>query len=429
VFLLSLWNNFRGRFTAKNIEPNTVIGVGVDDVALPMNGELPQDWIEYCPPKINPTIKNRRKAAHFPTVYGIVNNLILKAIATLTVDGDNQEAIDHILEMDKIWNLKGMCYDGAWKSIVDGEPFYEKVVVDGHADLRGLAFDGERYLIKKLYDDQANLLGYMQLVCVNSPLPANWEDLEFWELYQNKDVKTVAFKPEDISNPIFIEIDGVGQSLVKNVIDVAYEIESLNRMLPAIVHKSANVMVLTIGNENRKETNVSQKRKKEIAEDISDYHKKGVLVVPYGMELDVVGDNVLPKVEDYIKALKSQLYEGLITPESIFSSESSNRSTAEVQLTSESNGHILLIQYLQEFLKRWLERDLINEELTRHGFEENSVWLNFQTGDVHLDNTYLETGDEEPVVDDLEDEELEVTETKEDDEEDVKEDDSTDTVD
>ena len=368
-----------------------MFNVGLDDVTVSKNGEIPQDWIEYCPPKVNPTIKNRRKAAHFPVVYGIINNLILKAIATLTIDGTDEEAVQHILDMDKIWNLKGMCYDGAWKNIVDGEAFYEKVTVDGHADLRGLAFDGERYLIRKLYDDNANLLGYMQLVAVNSPIPKNWDKLEFWELYQDKDIKTVSFKAEDISNPIFIEIDGVGQSLVKNVIDPAYEIESLNRMLPAIVHKSANVMVVTVGNEHRKETSMSKVRKQEIAEDISDYHKKGVLLIPYGMALDVVGDNVLPKVEDYIKALKSQIYEGLITPESTFSSESSNRSTAEVQLTSESNGHVLLIQFLQEFLKRWLERDLINRELSLIGKPEGSVWINFQTGDRNLDNNYLET--------------------------------------
>lgn len=368
-----------------------MFNVGLGDVTVSKNGEIPQDWIEYCPPKVNPTIKNRRKAAHFPVVYGIINNLILKAIATLTIDGTDDEAVQHILDVDKIWNLKGMCYDGAWKNIVDGEAFYEKVTVDGHADLRGLAFDGERYLIRKLYDDNANLLGYMQLVAVNSPIPKNWDKLEFWELYQNKDIKTVSFKAEDISNPIFIEIDGVGQSLVKNVIDPAYEIESLNRMLPAIVHKSANVMVLTVGNEHRKETSMSKVRKQEIAEDISDYHKKGVLLIPYGMELDVVGDNVLPKVEDYIKALKSQIYEGLITPESTFSSESSNRSTAEVQLTSESNGHVLLIQFLQEFLKRWLERDLINRELSLIGKPEGSVWINFQTGNINLDNNYLET--------------------------------------
>lgn len=368
-----------------------MFNVGLDDVTVSKNGEIPQDWIEYCPPKVNPTIKNRRKAAHFPVVYGIINNLILKAIATLTIDGTDAEAVQHILDMDKIWNLKGMCYDGAWKNIVDGEAFYEEVTVDGHADLRSLAFDGERYLIRKLYDDNANLLGYMQLVAVNSPIPKNWDKLEFWELYQNKDIKTVSFKAEDISNPIFIEIDGVGQSLVKNVIDPAYEIESLNRMLPAIVHKSANVMVLTVGNEHRKETSMSKVRKQEVAEDLSDYHKKGVLLIPYGMELDVVGDNVLPKVEDYIKALKSQIYEGLITPESTFSSESSNRSTAEVQLTSESNGHVLLIQFLQEFLKRWLERDLINRELSLIGKPEGSVWINFQTGNINLDNNYLET--------------------------------------
>ena len=109
--------------------------------------------------------------------------------------------------------------------------------------------------------------------------------------------------------------------------------------------------------------------------------------------LDNVGNPVLPKVEEYIKSLKAMLYEGLVTPESLYSSESSNRSTAQVQLTDPQTGHVLFIQYCQEFLKEWVERTLIDPELQKHGYEKGSAYITFQTTDADLDTNYLETDD------------------------------------
>ena len=132
----------------------------------------------------------------------------------------------------------------------------------------------------------------------------------------------------------------------------------------------------------------------EIANQISDFHKKGVVVVPYGVELNNVGNPVLPKIEEYIKSLKTMIFEGLITPESLYSSESSNRSTAQVQLTDPQTGHVLFIEFCQEFLKGWVERTLINPELEKHGFKKGDAYINFMTGDADLDTNYLETDDE-----------------------------------
>ena len=185
----------------------------------------------------------------------------------------------------------------------------------------------------------------------------------------------------------------MGVSIVRNVIDVAYEIESLTRMMPSIVFKSANVMVATLGNSERKETKLDEKSREAIADQLSDYHKKGVVIVPYGVELDLVGSEVLPKVEEYIKSLKSILYEGLMTPESLYSSESSNRSTAQVQLTDKHTGHVLFIEYAQEFLKQWIERDLINMELELNGYQEGDAYVSFMTEDPNLDTNYLEEAD------------------------------------
>lgn len=384
------------RVTVENVEPNRVMNVGVDDIYEDIWDSRSQDWIEFAPPKIKPTLKNRRKASHFPTIYGILNNLIMKTISSYVIDGENQEAIDHILDVEEIWNLRNLMYECLWKCFVDGELFYENsenTEVDGHVNLRLLAWDGEKSLIKKIYDEDAQLIGYKQLVVRKSALH-KWKGVEFWETYQEEDVITVDFEPNEISNPMLIEIDGNGESLVKNVIDLAYEVESLTRMMPLIVHKSANILVATLGNSDRKETKMDKNARDEIANQISDFHKKGVVVVPYGVELDNVGNPVLPKIEEYIKSLKTMIFEGLITPESLYSSESSNRSTAQVQLTDPQTGHVLFIEFCREFLKGWIERTLINPELEKHGFKKGDAYINFMTGDADLDTNYLETDDE-----------------------------------
>ena len=392
---MSFLDKLRGRnTTVKNVEPNRVYSVGVDDIKTEGLDDRSNDWIEWMPPKIKPTIKNRRKASMFPSVYGILSNLIMKTISSYVIDGDNQESIDCILEAEKVWNLRNLMYECLWKNLVDGEVFYEVTSKDGHVALRLLAFDGEKALIKKIYDeDGVTVKGYKQLVVRKSALK-KWKGIKFWETYQDSDVITVDFEPDEISNPILIEIDGVGQSLVKNVIDIAYYLESLARQMPTIVFKSANIVTATFGNADRGEYKIDTETRDYVADQLSNYHNKGVVTLPWGISVENVGNPVLPKVEEYIKSLKAMLYEGLVTPESLYSSESSNRSTAQIQLTDPSTGHILFIEFCQEFLKEWVERTLIDPELEKHGKEKGSAYLTFQTNMADLDTNYLESGEE-----------------------------------
>ena len=391
---MSFLDKLRGRnTTVKNVEPNRVYSVGVDDIKTEGLDDRSNDWIEWMPPKIKPTIKNRRKASMFPSVYGILSNLIMKTISSYVIDGDNQESIDCILEAEKVWNLRNLMYECLWKNLVDGEVFYEVTSKDGHVALRLLAFDGEKALIKKIYDeDGVTVKGYKQLVVRKSALK-KWKGIKFWETYQDSDVITVDFEPDEISNPILIEIDGVGQSLVKNVIDIAYYLESLARQMPTIVFKSANIVTATFGNADRGEYKIDTETRDYVADQLSNYHNKGVVTLPWGISVENVGNPVLPKVEEYIKSLKAMLYEGLVTPESLYSSESSNRSTAQIQLTDPSTGHILFIEFCQEFLKEWVERTLIDPELEKHGKEKGSAYLTFQTNMADLDTNYLESGE------------------------------------
>ena len=393
---MSLLDRFRSdkqNQIVQNAEPNRIDVVGIDDIKADINDERQQNWVDVAPNKIRPTIKNRRKASMFPSVYGILSNLIMKTISSYVIDGDNEDSINCILEAEKHWNLRNLMYECLWKNLVDGEVFYEIGSKDGHVQLRLLAFDGEKALIKRIYDDDGvTIKGYKQLVLRKSALK-KWKGVKFWETYQDSEVITVDFEPDQISNPILISVDGVGQSLVANVIDIAYYLESLARQMPMIVFKSANLMVATLGNQDRGEYKLDGESRDYIADELSNYHRKGVVTLPYGIELDAVGNPVLPKVEDYIKSLKAMLYEGLVTPESLYSSESSNRSTAQIQLTDSSTGHVLFIQFCQEFLKEWVERTLIDPELKKHGKEEGSAYLTFQVTDADLDTNFLETDD------------------------------------
>ena len=393
---MSLLDRFRSdkqNQIVKNAEPNRIDVVGLDDIKSDIDDDRQQNWVDVAPNKIRPTIKNRRKASMFPSVYGILSNLIMKTISSYVIDGDNEDSINCILDAEKHWNLRNLMYECLWKNLVDGEVFYEIGSKDGHVQLRLLAFDGEKALIKKIYDeDGVTIKGYKQLVLRKSALK-KWKGVKFWETYQESEVITVDFEPDQISNPILISVDGVGQSLVANVIDIAYYLESLARQMPMIVFKSANLMVATLGNQDRGEYKLDEESRDYIADELSNYHRKGVVTLPYGIELDAVGNPVLPKVEDYIKSLKAMLYEGLVTPESLYSSESSNRSTAQIQLTDSSTGHVLFIQFCQEFLKEWVERTLIDPELKKHGKEEGSAYLTFQVTDADLDTNFLETDD------------------------------------
>ena len=63
-----------------------------------------------------------------------------------------------------------------------------------------------------------------------------------------------------------------------------------------------------------------------------------------------------------------------------------------MQLTDNRTGHVLFIEFCQQFLKSWVERDLIDPELEKQGKEKGSVYLNFMPGDENLDTQYLQAG-------------------------------------
>jgi hypothetical protein len=158
----------------------------------------------------------------------------------------------------------------------------------------------------------------------------------------------------------------------------------LNQMLPQIVYKQTNTAVITMGNAEVKNLNISDEEVLNLLNNVSNYHKRGAVAVPYGVDVELVGDTVLPKVQEYINVLEKQVYVGLVTPEAVFSSSSSNRSTAVVQLDSDKSGRVLMQEFLQNKLNRWIKNDIFNTQLELGGFAKDSVWLDFNPVDDEL---------------------------------------------
>jgi hypothetical protein len=376
---MSIFDRFRTlkKVTLNNTEPNTEqeIGVqGVDD-----NTDCHSvDWHDKLPDLVRPSIINLRKCGATPLVSGILHDFVMKSISGYEIVGDDPEAVAYIKEHEERWDIKSLLFEVSMNNFISGVDFYEKVIIDNELTLRQLAFDGENYRIKELYDDSGTeIIGYQQWVKYNQQTNNGWTGKHFFTSNYSEEYKTVNFLPEQITVPCFFRDQGKPKSIVRGVLDHVYMIELLNQMLPQIVYKQTNTMIATVGNKDVRNLNLSIDEMKTILDNMTNYHEAGAVAVPYGVSVELVGDTVLPKVQEYINVLEKQVYVGLITPEAVFSSSSSNRSTAVVQLDSNKSGRVLMQEFLQNKLNRWIKKEVFNTQLEIGGYSKDTVWLDF----------------------------------------------------
>lgn len=382
------------RFRLFNSERSDIVDVGYDGVRDNINHET-INWGEKLPDLIHPSIKNLRLCADKSTVVnGILEDLVIKSISGWVIEGDNQKAIDFITEQDDRLDYSNLMHNVVWNNCVDGVDFREIIVEDNVVSLRELAFDGENYRIKEIYDDEtgSKIIGYKQIVRVNQNTNRGWFKKKFAELTKRQEVVEYNFEPEKLMVSSFFRKHDKPQGLVANVLDEAYMLNILLRMMPQIVFKQTNTLFLQIGNKDRKEVNISPEEVEEMVNDMSDYHNLGVYVLPFGIEPNLVGDTVLPKIQDYCNYIEHQIFVGMFTPEAVYSSSSSNRSTAVVQLDSDKSGRVLIQEYIQEKLSRYMEA-LFKIMLDKAGINGN-VWVNFNPR-VN-DGMYMENTDTDP---------------------------------
>lgn len=374
-----------------NSEKSDINDVGFDDVTNNINHES-IDWGEKLPDLIIPSIKNLRLCAEkSPIVKGILEDLVIKSISGWVIESDNQEAKDFIIKEDDRLDYSTLMHNVVWNNCVDGVDFRQIVVDKNEVNLRELAFNGEEYRVKELYDDEtgSEIIGYKQIVEINQNTNRGWIRRKFNEIYKNNDVAEFNFEPEDLMVSAFFRQHDKPKGIVETVLDDAYMHRLLTRMMPQIVFKQANTLFLQIGNKERKEVNLDDDEVDDMVKSMSDYHNLGVTALPFGIEPQLIGDTNLPDIQDYLDKLEHNIFVGLFTPEAVYSSSSSNRSTAVVQLDSDKSGRVLVQEYIQEKLSRYMEK-LFQIMLDYKGIS-GKVWINFNP-EVN-DGTYLDTDD------------------------------------
>ncbi len=361
-----------------NAEASSIHEIGVDDIDLNSDAKS-IDWNEELPALIKPTIKNFRMCYEkSDVVKGIIEDLVIKSISGWVIEADNDEIKEYIEEEAKRLDFMSLFHEVATNNIVSGAMYHNVIKKNGQLFLRELAFDGDNYRIKEIWDDEtgSEIIGYKQKVMKNHNTNKDWLKTKFDLLNEEIEYVEFNFLPDEVIASHFFERNGKYKGLVENVLDEAYMIELLTRMMPQVVFKQTNTMVLQGGNENRKEVNIFKRTITKVVKAVTNYHRKGVIYLPYGLDAKLIGDSTLPKIQDYITKLEYLVFVGLVSPKAIFDGSSSNRSTAVVQLDSDKSGRVLFQQFIQYKLSQWVQQ-VIDILLEMRGKPSGSAWVNF----------------------------------------------------
>ena len=127
------------------------------------------------------------------------------------------------------------------------------------------------------------------------------------------------------------------------------------------------------------EGDLDEKARDEVAEVVNNYHMKGCLILPYGITVDLLKGGSLPQIQEYIKYFEKEVYIALNTPEAVFSSESSNRATADIQLDSKTTGRILFLEYNRDWVAKYIKK-LFDKELELQHID-GECWIEFEMDD------------------------------------------------
>lgn len=350
------------KFTIKGLFLNSSNEAVTDPVKKDTNSKA-ENLKERHPTKIKKTIANCRYAFdNDPTLRGIILNNITTANNKFRIESTDPTAQAHIEAKIKEWDLDKIFTNTLLKVMRDGPCFIEKAIKNGSIQVRFLAFDDDKYKFKVIRDPQSDkILGYKQKVRIANNID-NWQNTKFDNLENEKKDKEFNYLPNQIIYPTLLEEGGKAKSLVSVVLDYVDDKWTLEKFMISSAHKAGNLIGITVGNDKVSPEKVKPSFVKKLIRMFRKPVEKDVVTLPYGVSADVIGNNQLPDLPSFLKYVRSEIFLALQTPEGLFSTESSNRSTTEVQ-ADDKTGYAVFMEFLRDFLKKYFEAELIDEEL------------------------------------------------------------------
>lgn len=373
-----------------NSYPNEVYEVGVDE---PKPNDCERvDLYKATPSKVKNTVKNRRFASVYDSqAQGILMDLMTKTNTKWYIDGDSDEVIKHLEKMSDEWDLDNIIDNILWKGFVDGDVFQYFRIVENHIKPSFLAYDGVDFRIKVIFDENGEVCGYKQVIQKNVRTNKGWLRKKFDELQEDKEELEISYGLDEINHMKYLERDGKANALMGGALEPIYYKRVLREQMPLTVYKNSNIISVTMGNENKMNTYLDKDARDKVADTVNNYHMKGCLILPYGIEVELLKGGSLPNIQDYIKYFEKEVYIALNTPEAVFSSESSNRATADIQLDSRTTGRVLFLEYNQDWVAKYVKK-LFDKELELQGIKGEG-WIEFEAQELTDEELLLEETD------------------------------------
>lgn len=361
-----------------NSYPNEVYEVGVDK-SKKRDCET-VDLYKATPSRVNNTVKNRRFAfTHDAQAQGIILDIMTKTNTKWYITGDNDKAVKHLEEMADEWDLDNLIDNILQKGLVDGDGFVYNRIVENHIKPSFLAYDGVDFRIKIIYDENGEVCGYKQIIQKNDRTNKGWLKKKFDELDEDLVEMEISYELDEIIHFKYLERDGKANALMSGALEPIYYKRILREQMPLTVYKNSNIISVTMGNADKMNTYLDKEARDEVAETVNNYHMKGCLILPYGIEVELLKGGSLPNIQDYIKYFEKEVYIALNTPEAVFSSESSNRATADIQLDSKTTGRVLFLEYNRDWVAKYVKK-LFDKELELQHIK-GECWLEFEMDD------------------------------------------------
>ncbi len=344
---------------------------------------------------VDRTIENSRRAVELdPTTWSSLISLSIITNTGYDIMGHNdeeaddsdrlREAVKHIREKCRDWNLSSVMWEMDYKSMVDGTCCIRKTVNTKTIDsVNFLLYDNDAYdFIELTNPTNGEVLGYKQKY-MKYDIPKNWQEETFDSLANLPGTEGEDnFTPEEIIMPKLFEVDGEGQSLVYKVLDYVYIKREIERAMPVAARRAAVSLGVEVGNSDIQfnfgadpgDTREVKEQKQasamaDIADSFAEKEKKDLIVYPYGVRPNMIGNGKVAEFAEYLDYLKQEIRSALLTPDSRFESQNSNRAVAREQLSG-SLGQVTVIDYLREFNKYYLEKYLFDHELRLAGYED-----------------------------------------------------------
>lgn len=326
-----------------------------------------EDLATRHPPKIRKSIKNYRYAYNNdPTIRGIILNNATTANNKFRIECQDSKVKEYIEAKAKEWDLDSLMTNTLIRVQRDGFCFIEKGIFNNSIKTRFVAYDGDKYKMKVIRNPNTDdIIGYKQ----NAPKsvdPTGWEKKSYDDLKEEGDSVDSNYQPNHIIYPRLIEEGGKGESLIAPILENVDDKKTYEKFMRSAAHKAGNMIGIKVGDETTSPKDVPKSFINKLLDVFGRPIEKDVAVIPKGVDVSTIGNTSLPELVGYIKYHRGEMFLALQTPEALFSTESSNRSTAEVQ-ADDDTGYKVFILFLRDFLKKYFEKELIDHELTLQG--------------------------------------------------------------